>query len=70
MLYQTEPHSDLGAGLIEEGRMGRKRGAGRRVASPHAVRYLPGLRAGQAPPGPFLLGDGVMVTQRFLVPLF
>ena len=50
--------------------MGRKAGARRGVASPQPVRYLPGLPGVQPPAGPFLLGDGVMVTQRFLVPLF
>ena len=50
--------------------MARKAASGRGVASPHAVRYLPGLSGDPAPAGPFLLGDGVMVTQRFLVPLF
>ena len=50
--------------------MARKRAYGGDIASPHPVRYLPGSAKGQAPADPFLLGDGVMVTQRFLVPLF
>ena len=81
VLYQTEPHSDERARLIEEAFPGRKRAceAVRRlgilsadaggVASRKGLRYLHALARGHAP-SPFLLGNGVMVTQRFLVPSF
>jgi hypothetical protein len=40
------------------------------VASWVSLRYLPRSRAPSAWESPFLLGNGVMVTQRFLVPSF
>ena len=80
MLYQTEPHSDLEAGLIGGGFGGRKRlfsgscdGLKKvlktAVASVRVVSYLHRLAGPNGVP-PFLLGNGVMVTLRFLVPSF
>src|SRR5690606_35279309 len=74
VLYQTEPHSDLEGGLIEERFGGRKR---RSLGNAQKVMLHP--KTGCAIPSPsprglasppFLLGNGVMVTLRFLVPSF
>ena len=67
VLYQTEPHSDLEGRLIEEAFRGRKRPLRRCIRE--RVTLSPRPRAG-ATPSPFLLGNGVMVTLRFLVPSF
>src|SRR5690606_782161 len=72
VLYQTEPHSDFGARLIAAGFGRRKRlrnSLHTGVASPTGSEYSTASR-GPAPPTPALLGNGVMVTQRFLVPSF
>ena len=69
VLYQTEPHSDERAGLIDEGSGPRKDGRGD-VARGQILRYLTALAYGTFGPRPFLLGNGVMVTLRFLVPSF
>ena len=73
MLYQTEPHSDLGAGLIEEGFQPRKRAiCGLLSEALHPPACCAISPASEARPAlrPFLLGNGVMVTLRFLVPSF
>ena len=83
MLYQTEPHSDFGGRLIEEGFLARKAAlggfAGRSnpATSPmtsgtlhRRVSYAISTPPRGDPSWPFLLGNGVMVTLRFLVPSF
>ena len=62
-------------GLIDErqngGKQGKAHAATRPVALPKTLRYpgRPGPKATLASVRP-PMGDGVMVTQRFLVPLF
>ena len=87
MLYQTEPHSDFGGRLIEEGLVARKAafapiatrskwaacGVTSKVTSAalhRRVSYAISTPPRGDPSRPFLLGNGVMVTQRFLVPSF
>ena len=77
VLYQTEPHSDLRSGLITRGSGPRKRGNAPPRNSLESASCIPrGLVVSRTPPGamapetPDLLGNGVMVTLRFLVPSF
>ena len=83
MLYQTEPHSDFGGRLIEEGLEGRKAALAGLAMRPkrascavtsgalhRRVSYAISTPPRGDPSRPFLLGNGVMVTLRFLVPSF
>ena len=76
VLYQTELHSDEGGRLIGEGSGLRKRvqscvaiRAFSDVASAWGLRY-PACSVAHGQPGLGLVGNGVMVTLRFLVPSF
>ena len=73
VLYQTEPHSDLGGRLIEAIVQDRKRVRKTFFGALHPANCwaisTPSPR-GTRSSEPFLLGNGVMVTLRFLVPSF
>ena len=77
VLYQAEPHSDLRRGLIATGFPARKHRFMVRANSLETGSCIArGLRVfrppsgASAPDAPDLLGNGVMVTLRFLVPSF
>ena len=77
VLYQAEPHSDLRRGLIATAFRARKRRFTVRENSLETGSCIArGLRVSRPPSGasapdaPDLLGNGVMVTLRFLVPSF